>query len=214
MPCPNHVCLCCTLKKGGKECTKWSLDLQNSHRKSYLIPPIFFLFFTSKESCISTAEDSDFTNFLYSFRNNSFKRAVSYLYILYLVVNPCWCRSVKSTNSCELWKGPFSDRSQPSGPVEPLKPAPVGSAALAPTVNQLWSRLRVNHCHRNMKAASLMEMHGPLMLLPPAPVTPHSHRTADESCWREGGGWGSERKTEARRTKRAINQIFLSASEW
>lgn len=30
-----------------------------------------------------------------------------------------------------------------------------------------------------------MEMHGPLMLFPPAPVTPHSPCTADESRWKE-----------------------------
>lgn len=69
--------------------------------------------------------------------------------------------------------------------MEPLKPDPAGSAALAPATNQLWSRLSDNHFHRNMRAVSLMEMHGPLMLFPPAPVTPHSPCTADESRWKE-----------------------------
>lgn len=40
---------------------------------------------------------------------------LSYLYILYLVLNPCRLLSTKSVYSCERWKGPLSERSQSKG---------------------------------------------------------------------------------------------------
>lgn len=80
----------------------------------------------------------------------------------------------------------MSDRSQPRGPAELLKPGPAGSTAHVPTDTQLWSRLSVKHVHRNMRPVSLMEMHRPLMLLPPVSVTLHSLCTLDESCGEDG----------------------------
>lgn len=44
-----------------------------------------------------------------------------------------------------------------------------------------------------------MEMHGPLMLLPPASVTLHSPCTLDESCWKEQEE-GEELKQGTQRT--------------
>lgn len=84
----------------------------------------------------------------------------------------------------------MSDRSQPRGPAELLKPGPAGSTAHVPTDTQLWSRLSVKHVHRNMRPVSLMEMHRPLMLLPPVSVTLHSLCTLDEPCGgRRGHFW-------------------------
>lgn len=50
-----------------------------------------------------------------------------------------------------------------------------------------------------------MEMHGPLMLLHPAPVTPHSPCTLTESCWKEEGEEeGDELKEWTRNSKVVI----------
>ncbi|TNN76808.1 hypothetical protein EYF80_012861 [Liparis tanakae] len=60
-----------------------------------------------------------------------------------------------------------------------------------------------------MRAVSLMEMHGPLMLLPPAPVTPHSPCTLDESCREEKGEEeGEELKRGRHRAQYGCNCVL------
>lgn len=67
-----------------------------------------------------------------------------YLYILYLVLNPCRLRSTKSVYSCERWKGPLSYRSQSKGLVACW-------SETAATANTQQCRLRAIHSHRAIR---------------------------------------------------------------
>lgn len=68
----------------------------------------------------------------------------SYLYILYLVLNPCRLLSTKSVYSCERWKGPLSERSQSKGLVA------CWSETAATAKTQQW-RLSTIHSHRAIR---------------------------------------------------------------
>lgn len=58
-----------------------------------------------------------------------------------------------------------------------------------------------------------MQMHGPLMLLPPAPVTPHSPCTLDESCREEKGEEGGEELKGADTEHNKVVIVFLTDDE-
>lgn len=68
----------------------------------------------------------------------------SYLYILYLVLNPCRLLSTKSVYSCERWKGPLSERSQSKGLVA------CWSETAVTAKTQQW-RLSTVHSHRAIR---------------------------------------------------------------